>query len=82
MLFDIELPEVCRVSEDDGVYCAMEQHRVGRKGQYLYNFGSIVIDITHITTEKLSVLLKCDYLLFPTKHFLYNETTSPPPNPK
>jgi hypothetical protein len=32
LLFDIELPEVCRVSEDDGVYCAMEQHRVGRKG--------------------------------------------------
>lgn len=54
----------------------------GGREQYLYNFGSIVIDITHITTEKLSVLLKCDYLLFPTKHFLYNETTSPPPNPK
>ncbi len=29
---NIELPEVCRVSEDDDVYCAMKQHRVGRKG--------------------------------------------------
>ena len=51
---------------------------------YLYSHGSIQIDLISSTNEKLSVLLKCDFVLFPTEDLipaLLFTTKLPPPPP-